>query len=127
MTGQDFNSVQWMARQVLVDHADSKGSTAQSTYYHRKKAGLAGTRKQPNRDWRIDLMTDEQREAHIQECGRRMIQAYQAGDREGALYWLKAEIATIKACSPAQIARMEGCFFDMQGEADALALAGSTN
>ena len=123
MTGQ-ADPFDVLAKHLLGVHLATGSRSPQSTYYWRKKAGLVGSRRQPNRQWRLHIMTDEQREAHIKECGRQMIQAYEAGDREKAMYWLQAEITTIKARSPAQIARMEGCFFDMQGEADALALAG---
>ena len=113
-----------LAQQLLKVHLASESPTPQSTYYWRKKAGMVGSRRQPNRQWRINIMTDEQREAHIQECGRQMLKAYNEGNREVAMYWLQAEITNIKARSVAQVAKLEGCFFDAKGEADRTALVG---
>lgn len=66
-------------------------------------------------------MTDEQREAHIAACGRHMLAAQAAGDAVTARHWLDEQNLAIKQRSPAQIARMEGCYFSAQGEQARLA------
>lgn len=67
-------------------------------------------------------MTDQEREDYIKACGDRMRKAYEAGNREDADLWLQAQNHAIKDRSPAQVARMEACFFVTAGEADAAAL-----
>lgn len=71
-------------------------------------------------------MTDEEREQHIQDCGRLMLEAMANGNREEAENWLQAQNQAIAARSPEQVKRMEiarglagtSCFFDTQGELD---------
>lgn len=67
-------------------------------------------------------MTDQEREDYIKACGDRMRKAYEAGNREDADLWLQAQNQAIKDRSPAQVARMEACFFVTAGEDDAAAL-----
>lgn len=52
-------------------------------------------------------MSDAEREQHIHDCGRLMLEAMAAGNREEAEGWLQAQNAAIAARSPAQVARME--------------------
>lgn len=61
-------------------------------------------------------MTDEQREAYIADCGRRMLAAHAAGDLAVARRWLDLEMAAIKERSPTQVALLEACFFTAQGD-----------
>lgn len=61
-------------------------------------------------------MTDEEREAHIKRCGLLLIRAHREGDTEGAKRWLAQQTEAIKARTPRQIARMEGCYFAEQGD-----------
>lgn len=71
-------------------------------------------------------MTDTELERHIQDCGRLMLAAMEAGNREEAEGWLQAQNQAIAQCSPAQVARMEAarglgpsgqsCYFDSMGE-----------
>lgn len=63
-------------------------------------------------------MNDQAREDYIKACGDRMRKAYEAGNREDAELWLQAQNHAIKDRSPAQVARMEACFFVTTGEAD---------
>jgi uncharacterized protein (DUF2384 family) len=72
------------------------------------------------------MMTDQEREAHIKDCGRLMQKAYAEGNREEARQWMQAQAEAIRGRSPAQIARMEGCYFLARGEADRMAM-GVTN
>lgn len=52
-------------------------------------------------------MSDEEREQHIADCGRLMLEAMAAGNREEAEGWLQAQNQAIAARSPEQVARME--------------------
>lgn len=61
-------------------------------------------------------MTDVEREAHIVDCGRLMKKAYDEGDLAGARLWLALETEAIRARTPRQVARMEGCYFAQQGD-----------
>lgn len=70
-------------------------------------------------------MTDEEREAHISDCGRLMQQAYGRGNREEALGWMQAQREAIKARSLNQVATMESCYFIERGAADRAALNGA--
>lgn len=71
-------------------------------------------------------LTDDEREAHIRDCGKRMQEAYNAGNKQEAEYWMLAQNQAIAARSPEQVKRMEiarglagtSCFFDTQGELD---------
>lgn len=69
-------------------------------------------------------MTDADREAHIQECGRLMQQKMEAGNREAAMNWMQAMHEAIRLRSAAQVAAMEQerglapCFFTEQGAKD---------
>jgi hypothetical protein len=67
-------------------------------------------------------MNDQEREDYIKACGDRMQKAYEAGNREDADLWLQAQNEAIKGRSPAQVARLEACFFVTTGEADAASL-----
>jgi hypothetical protein len=60
-------------------------------------------------------MTDDEREAHILALGDQMRQAAAAGDTAEARRLLALEVAAIKARSPAQVWRMEDCYFSEQG------------
>lgn len=61
-------------------------------------------------------MTDSEREAHIADCGRLMKKAYDEGDHAGARRWLELQNEAIRARTPRQVARMEGCYFAQQGD-----------
>lgn len=61
-------------------------------------------------------MTDAEREAHIADCGRLMQKAYGEGDHAGARRWLELQAEAIRARTPRQVARMEGCYFAQQGD-----------
>ncbi|MDQ0082908.1 hypothetical protein J2W35_003267 [Variovorax boronicumulans] len=61
-------------------------------------------------------MTDAEREAHIVDCGRLMKKAYDEGDMAGARRWLDLQNDAIRARTPRQVARMEGCYFAQQGD-----------
>ncbi|KWT89326.1 MULTISPECIES: hypothetical protein [unclassified Variovorax] len=61
-------------------------------------------------------MTDQEREEHIKSCGLLLLKAHREGDVEGAKYWLALQNEAIKARTPRQIARMEGCYFVEQGD-----------
>lgn len=71
-------------------------------------------------------MTEEEREAHIGDCGRLVESEMKAGNREAAMSWLQAMQDAIKARTPEQVARLEGergllpepCYFHDQGERD---------
>jgi hypothetical protein len=61
-------------------------------------------------------MTDAEREAHIADCGRLMQKAYSEGDPAAARRWLEMQNEAIRARTPRQVARMEGCYFAQQGD-----------
>lgn len=61
-------------------------------------------------------MTDAEREAHIVDCGRLMKKAYDEGDFDLARHFLALEMEAVRARTPRQIARMEGCYFAQQGD-----------
>lgn len=61
-------------------------------------------------------MTDAEREAHILDCGRLLKKAYDEGDFELARHFLALEMDAVRARTPRQIARMEGCYFAQQGD-----------
>ena len=61
-------------------------------------------------------MTDAEREAHIVDCGRLMQKAYGEGDPAAARRWLELQNEAIRARTPRQVARMEGCYFAQQGD-----------
>ena len=88
-------------------------SYPQLDYYHRRKAGLTGTRQNPDRQWRTrpaqeaKTMSDDERELHIKHCGELMEANYAQGNREAAMEWLQAQNEAIKGRSAAQVARME--------------------
>jgi hypothetical protein len=69
-------------------------------------------------------MSDDEREQHIQDCGRLMLEAMANGNREEAEGWLQAQNLAIAARSAAQVAKMEQaaglspCFFADQGDKD---------
>ena len=68
-----------------------------------------------------DMSEDHLRELHIAACGRHMLAAASAGDPVTARHWLDDMTAAIKQRSPAQVARMEGCYFSEEGEKARLA------
>lgn len=71
-------------------------------------------------------MTDEEREAHIEDCGRLMLEAMAQGDRNQAQGWLEDMNHAIAMRSPEQVARMEAergllpepCYFTTKAEQD---------
>lgn len=71
-------------------------------------------------------MTDAEREAHISDCGRLMLEAMAEGDREKANAWRMDMEHAIAMRTPEQIALMEterglrgeSCFFDTMGQLD---------
>ena len=77
-------------------------------------------------------MTDAEREAHIHDCGRLMLEAMAANNRQEAEGWLQAQNMAIASRSPAQVQRMEAergllsepCFFVGAGDAARAALQG---
>ena len=78
------------------------------------------------------LLTDAEREAHIHDCGRLMLEAMAEGRRCDAESWLQAQSDAIASRSPAQVAMMESrrgllpdpCYFHDQAERDAQAMLG---
>ncbi|NDZ11511.1 hypothetical protein C7T35_01300 [Variovorax sp. WS11] len=72
-------------------------------------------------------MTDEEREAHIKSCGLLLLKAHREGDVEGAKHWLALQNEAIKARTPRQVARMEGCYFAEQGDLARQAAEGGTS
>ena len=68
-------------------------------------------------------MTDAEREIMIKATGDLMLQAQEAGHPGAARTWLEAQSKLIKGRSPAQVARMEACYFAQQGEVDRIRLA----
>lgn len=69
-------------------------------------------------------MSDDEREQHIHDCGRLMLEAMANGNREEAEGWLQAQNLAIAARSKTQVAKMEQaaglspCFFAEQGDKD---------
>jgi hypothetical protein len=61
-------------------------------------------------------MTDAEREAHIVDCGLLMQKAYEEGDVAAARRWLDLQNDAIRSRTPRQVARMEGCYFALQGD-----------
>lgn len=78
----------------------------------------------------MNHMTDAEREAHIADCGRLMLEAMAANNREEAEGWLQAQNQAIASRSPAQVARMEAerglqyepCYFHEKAGEDLPAL-----
>ena len=68
-------------------------------------------------------MTDAELELHIKACGRLVEKAMREGDKGAARIWLQAQNEGIACRSPAQVARMEACYFTEQGDADRVKLA----
>lgn len=72
----------------------------------------------------MTTMSDQEREAHIKDCGRLMQQEMEAGNREAAMNWLQAMNQAIAMRSSAQVEAMEQerglapCFFAEQGAKD---------
>lgn len=72
------------------------------------------------------ILTDQEREQHIADCGRLMLEAMAEGNREAAEGWLQAQNMAIASRSPKQVARMEAerglsglsCYFDTKGKLD---------
>lgn len=62
-------------------------------------------------------LTDQEREDFIVAAGRRVVAEHACGDLEAARVWLDAQNAEISRRSPAQVARMEDCYFAEQGDA----------
>lgn len=52
-------------------------------------------------------MTDAELEAHILDCGRLMLEAMAAGNRQEADEWLQAQAYAIKCRSPEKVREME--------------------
>lgn len=75
-------------------------------------------------------MTEEEREAHIGDCGRLVESEMKAGNRESAMSWLQAMQEAIKTRSPEQVARLEAergllpepCYFNDQAGRDVPAM-----
>ena len=63
-------------------------------------------------------MTDQEREQHIQRCGRGMLGAHNRGDKQAAEAWRKLQTEAIKQRTPKQVLRMDACYFVTQGNAD---------
>ena len=61
-------------------------------------------------------LIDEELEAHIVDCGKRLAKAHAEGDTAAAREWLSLETEAIAARSPAQVRRMEECYFSAEGE-----------
>lgn len=72
----------------------------------------------------MNPMTDEEREAHIHDCGRLMLESMAQDNRQAAEEWLQAQTLAIKSRSPEQVARMEAerglapCYFHDQAGRD---------
>ena len=75
-------------------------------------------------------MTEEEREAHIGDCGRLVESEMKAGNREAAMSWLQAMQEAIKTRTPEQVARLEAergllpepCYFNDQAGRDVPAM-----
>lgn len=59
-------------------------------------------------------MTDQERELHIQHCGRMMLEAWHRWEESGSFsdrgeadHWLRLQNEAVKARSEAQVERME--------------------
>lgn len=61
------------------------------------------------------LLVDEELESRIKQYGEEFLKAHAAGNITAARGWLAAEIEAVNARSPAQVARMESCYFSDQG------------
>jgi hypothetical protein len=61
-------------------------------------------------------MNDQEREAHIADCGRLFIKAHSEGDMVAARRWLELQAEAVKARTPQQVARMESCYFAAEGD-----------
>ena len=61
-------------------------------------------------------LTDEERELHIEALGRLMMKAHREGDLVQSRQWLELQKEAINGRSPAQVARMETCYFAEQGD-----------
>lgn len=61
-------------------------------------------------------MTDAELEQHIEDCGRHFLKAHKEGDMVLAREWLAKQAEGVNARSPAQVARMESCYFAHQGD-----------
>ena len=68
-------------------------------------------------------MTDAERESLIKDCGHQVERCMRDGRPAAARVWLNAQNKAIADRSPAQVARMEACYFTEQGEADRIRLA----
>lgn len=66
-------------------------------------------------------MTDAERETFIEAAGRRFVAAHSAGDMETARLWLAEQTLAVKERTPAQVARLEQCYFSAEGEKARLA------
>lgn len=53
------------------------------------------------------MLTDEERELHIEHCGHLMELEMDRGNREAALGWMQAMQDAIKSRTPQQVARLE--------------------
>lgn len=61
------------------------------------------------------LLVDDELELRIKQYGDEFLTAHAAGNITAARGWLAAEIEAVNARSPAQVARMERCYFSEQG------------
>lgn len=55
----------------------------------------------------VCAVSDEELEAHIRDCGRLMVDAFEAGNRQEALDWLQAQNLAVKARRPEYVAQLE--------------------
>ena len=62
-------------------------------------------------------LSDAELEQHILDCGRHFLKAHGEGDTGAARQWLTAQAEAVRSRSPAQVARMESCYFAAEGEA----------
>jgi hypothetical protein len=74
-----------------------------------------------------EQMNDQEREAHIVDCGTLMLKAMEEGDRTGAKRWLKLQNEAVLGRSPAQVAKLEACYFASDGDKARQAAQGATD
>jgi len=53
------------------------------------------------------MVSDAELEAHIRDCGRLMLEAMAAGNRQEADEWLHAQTVAIKSRSPEKVRELE--------------------
>lgn len=62
------------------------------------------------------LMSDDERERHIKDCGLLMLKAHAEGDFAARDRWLAMQNEAIRNRSPEMVARLEDCYFAGEGD-----------